>query len=133
MPEQDKEKAVIESQGKKNLEDKGKEIFHTTSDKKPSLNILGKMDVSSLKTSKQNIKNNLKDGESRIGVFREGKYNFKNHIEDKETHYSIEVREILDRESLIDGDTVSYELRSEPNRNNPEKKFWYAVKVHFKE
>lgn len=133
VPEQDKEKAVIESQGKKNLEDKGKEIFHTTSDKKPSLNILGKMDVSSLKTSKHNIKNNLKDGESRIGVFREGKYNFKNHIEDKETHYSIEVREILDRESLIDGDTVSYELRSEPNRNNPEKKFWYAVKVHFKE
>ena len=95
--------------------------------------VLGKIDLPASNASRFVSKESVKEGSIRNGIFHEGKYQSKDYIEDRGIPHPIEVREVIDGETLTEGDEIIYELKSEPHKTKPKKKYLFAIKVRLKE
>lgn len=95
--------------------------------------VLGKIDLPASNASRFVSKESVKEGSIRNGIFHEGKYHSKDYIEDRGIPHPIEVREVIDGETLTEGDEIIYELKSEPHKTKPKKKYLFAIKVRLKE
>ena len=79
---------------------------------------------------KIDLDNNIKKSFNNIkkGVYHAGKYGNPPTVTDETKNgFIYEVRSIA--EELYDDDIVTYKLKSEPNKKNPDKKYYFAIDV----
>lgn len=67
------------------------------------------------------------------GIFHKGVAGSKDTVVDNKFGNYQTIRTIRKGVTLTDGDEVEYYLCSEPNKNDPSRKFWFALDVHLKE